>query len=357
MPLKNNKTSYQRLQEDLDYRLDQINKAQQAAFDAVNRPATQSKPSGYNSAVRRQNQLRSLGFYKGAIDGKWGKGSNAAHRAAVNAGYILNSQGIYVRKPQAQKALHQKALTENQRRQSQLKQLGFYKGSIDDKFGPQSRAAHQAAIDAGYVYSNGEYHPTIKPEPIRTQASIFSSSDNSEPQQTTRKPSSIRVDFPNHGIDVQNDTGHPWLEKAARFLGIKRVPLGHSGVIFVDENGKTKYYDYGRYSNDPNIIGQHADGNYRRISVPDMLPGESIDDYTVRLAKAFPDEGTIRTRMYEGADIKAAEQKILADAANKDRDSYNLFLKNCKAIAKDAAEAGLLMPIGEGSFYVNNNRQ
>ena len=180
MPIKNNQTAYQRLQEDLDYRLDYMNKAMEAANTAVNQPAKSSTPSNAHSAVRRQQQLRKMGFYKGAIDGDWGKGSKAAHQAALKNGYILNSYGIYVRKPQSQKALHQKALTETQRRQLQLKQLGFYKGNIDDKFGPQSRAAHQAALDAGYVYDNGTYKHKFGMSASSPQlASIgISSSDN-----------------------------------------------------------------------------------------------------------------------------------------------------------------------------------
>jgi hypothetical protein len=175
MPIRNNQSAYQRLQEDLDYRLDEMNRMRQVAFDAVNTESKSTTPSNSHSAVRRQQQLRRLGYYKGAIDGDWGRGSKAAHQAALKAGYILNSQGMYVRKPQAQKALHQRALTENQRRQAQLKQLGFYKGSIDDKFGPQSRAAHQAAIDAGYTYKDGQYVAPAAPqtEPVGKELGLI----------------------------------------------------------------------------------------------------------------------------------------------------------------------------------------
>ena len=156
MPLKNNQTSYQRLQEDLDYRLDRMNQAREAAFNAVNQPAT-SPSSNSKSVVRRQQQLQKMGFYKGAIDGDWGSGSKRAHEAALAKGYILNSHGMYVKKPQAQTRVTPKAYTQTEQRQAQLKQLGFYKGKIDNNFGSGSRAAHQAAIDAGYVYENGEY--------------------------------------------------------------------------------------------------------------------------------------------------------------------------------------------------------
>lgn len=166
MPLKNNQTSYQRLQEDLDYRLDRMNQAREAAFNAVNQPTT-SPSSNSKSVVRRQQQLRKMGFYKGKIDGDWGSGSRRAHKAALANGYILNSHGMYVKKPQAQTRVTPKAYTQTEQRQAQLKQLGFYNGKIDDNFGPKSRAAHQAALDAGYEYKNGEYVSKYKPTQVR----------------------------------------------------------------------------------------------------------------------------------------------------------------------------------------------
>lgn len=175
MPLRDNSTAYQRLQEDLDYRLDQMNKAREAAFNSVNQPAKNAKPSDNVSAIGRQRQLRKMGYYTGNIDGKWGDKSAAAHKRALANGYILNSQGIYVRKPQAQKAVRPRTLTETESQQAQLKQLGFYQGKVDNKFGSKSRAAHQAALDAGYTYSNGQYIAPSAPqtEPVGKELGFF----------------------------------------------------------------------------------------------------------------------------------------------------------------------------------------
>lgn len=162
----NNPTAYERLMEDLDYKLDQMNKAEEAAFNAVNTPAKSSRPSNYNATVRRQQQLKKMGLYNGAIDGDWGKGSKAAHQAALKNGYVLNSRGMYVRKPQAQGSVRPE-YSQDMQRQAQLKKLGFYKAAVDGKFGSKSRAAHQAALDAGYVYENGKYTKGESTEKVR----------------------------------------------------------------------------------------------------------------------------------------------------------------------------------------------
>lgn len=185
MPLRNNQTPYQRLQETLDYKLDQMNQAKQAAFNAVNRPVKKPNPITEGETIRRQRQLRKMGYYTGGIDGKWGNKSVAAHKKALANGYVLNNQGMYVRVPQAQKALHQKALTETESRQAQLKQMGFYSGNVDNKFGPKSRAAHQAALDAGYTYRDGQYIAPAAPqtEPVGKELGLIDKIKN-----TLQKP-------------------------------------------------------------------------------------------------------------------------------------------------------------------------
>lgn len=351
MPLKNNTSAYQRLKEDIDSRAAQYNQTQEAIYNATHPVSSKSSPKTEEAKRVRQRQLKNMGLYTGEIDGKWGKKSEAAHREALRRGYTY-SNGMYSQKPKAMQPIAGKPLTDTQKRQAQLKEMGFYQGKIDDKFGPMSRAAHQKALEAGYTYENGRYTMPMKQiEPTTQTASmipdvvkhIFGGDD--EQKQKPQKGRAIYVDFDEHGIDVQNDTGFPLLEKAAKALGVKKVPLGHSGVVLVDENGKTKYYDYGRYGNDPHIIGVKGNGNYRRLSVPDMREGESLDEYTSRLAQSFPEETSIKTEMYNGVDIGGAEQRILQDARDKNRKGYSIFGKNCKTVARDAATQGSLSPL------------
>jgi hypothetical protein len=54
------------------------------------------------------------------------------------------------------------------------------------------------------------------------------------------------------------------------------------GVLTIDKNGSTRYYDYGRYSN--GTFGQKSDGNYRRVTVPN-LKEENMQDYIDILSK------------------------------------------------------------------------
>jgi hypothetical protein len=270
MPIKNNKTAYQRLQEDLDYRLDQMNNIREAAFNAVNQPSTSSQPSSSKSAIRQQRQLRRMGYYKGAIDGDWGKGSRVAHQAALKNGYILNRQGIYVRKPQSQKALHQKALTENQSRQAQLKQLGFYKGAIDDKFGPQSRAAHQAALDAGYVYNNGRYTPPSTPqtEPIGKELGLIDKIRN-----TIQKP------FPAYRqvLNTLTSTGNGKIQTNKDFTDKYLENLSQLGQVayrqYVRQNGYPNPGERFSLSLEPSVYEEiNPSGKYANFrDIPGML--------------------------------------------------------------------------------------
>lgn len=66
-------------------------------------------------------------------------------------------------------------------------------------------------------------------------------------------------------------------------------PTGHAGVLMMDENGNTRYYEFGRYNpNGQGLIGQRlpADvGNYRKVAVPDYN-GKNMKDIMNRLKKA-----------------------------------------------------------------------
>ena len=162
MPLKNNTSAYQRLKQDIDNRAAQYNQTQEALYNAVHPVSSNASPKTEEAKRVRQRQLKNMGLYSGEIDGKWGKKSEAAHREALRRGYTY-SNGMYSQKPKAMQPIAGKPLTDTQKRQAQLKEMGFYQGKIDDKFGPMSRAAHQRALDAGYIYDNGTY-TRVKPE-------------------------------------------------------------------------------------------------------------------------------------------------------------------------------------------------
>ena len=158
-------------------------------------------------------------------------------------------------------------------------------------------------------------------------------------RKKTNPRSAIYLDFKDHKVSLTKDTGHPAMETFFKSIGVSGLPLGHAGVVFADSLGNTKYYDYGRYSS--GTLGKTADGNYRRINIPNMNIGESLQSFINRLGPYFPNEPTIYAEQYFGTDIDAAENNILRDANNANRDSYNIFTKNCKQVAKQAATTGL----------------
>ena len=155
----------------------------------------------------------------------------------------------------------------------------------------------------------------------------------------------IYLDFADHPVNLTANTGSPIVEWASRVSGVKSLPLGHAGVIFVDQDGKTKYYDYGRYSE--GYFGEPAVGNYRTREVPDMLQDESLESYINRLSGVFPGEPTIIANMYNNTNIGEAEKAILEDANNPNRAEYSLTGDNpkmCKSVALKAATTGLRNP-------------
>ena len=326
MPLKNNQTSYQRLQNDLDYRLDQINRAEKAAYNAVHQSTANSNPSGYNQTIRRQRQLKQMGLYNGAIDGIWGKKSKAAHQAALNQGYVTDQYGIYARKPQPQRRVANKVYTEAQKQQAQLKRLGFYKGNIDGIVGQKTRAAHQEALDSGYTYKDGVYSKDAS-----------ENSSNHVPENGGKIMYLHYPEYSNHSKNtITGDLGRVWNNSALSDISL---PVGHDAVILVDKNGRTRYYEYGRINSAPNgseIVGKRLQdsGNVRRVQIPDMKPNESNAEYIGRIKDILPyaDAGKMDVSVAGNADIRGAIDFINSYANDETRDPYSL-LNTCATFA------------------------
>ena len=135
------------------------------------------------------------------------------------------------------------------------------------------------------------------------------------------------VDYPGYPITIPGTT--------------TTVPLGHAGVLSYDADGRTRYYEYGRY--DSNF------GEVKRRAVPDLKIGpdgkptsESWDKLMDALRKIG--HGTEpRTSCEPSADAK----KINDFAEERMHDpqrapySWNPFKSNtCKTFASDALGAG-----------------
>lgn len=143
----------------------------------------------------------------------------------------------------------------------------------------------------------------------------------------------VYVNFPQHDIAILGSSN-------------VKLPLGHAGIIFVDPEGRTQYYEYGRYSGtDSKVIGEVLpthQGNYRRIRIPDMN-GMSEEEFTQRLLQAFPSETKIETSWRDTSDYSDGLQYILDDSQNKNRQPYDWVGcsdKTCGSVAREAFDEG-----------------
>ncbi|MGM9818481.1 MAG: hypothetical protein ACI30B_05815 [Paludibacteraceae bacterium] len=146
--------------------------------------------------------------------------------------------------------------------------------------------------------------------------------------------SSINVSFNEHMVSTQNS-----FDGYNGSIGNTKFKLGHSGIIVVDGNGKTKYYDYGRYDNAS--IGnksKRGSGVYRKIIIPDIKVGEPAEHYAKRLENIFKEN--IEIVVVPDSNPRKTEQYIIQDAHNEDRDAYNILFKNCATTARKAIDAG-----------------
>ena len=118
-----------------------------------------------------------------------------------------------------------------------------------------------------------------------------------------------------------------------------------------NENGFTKYYEYGRY--DPNgkgIIGEKFDkikGNIRNVPVPNAVIGEdgkptqkSLDSIYKHLSKTAGKGNEVDSDYHEGADFTKMETYVQDTANDKNRDEYSVPFCNCYDFKKSVIEAG-----------------
>ena len=146
----------------------------------------------------------------------------------------------------------------------------------------------------------------------------------------------ILIVFPDYKVDTES------------FLG--RQPLGHAGVLLIDnKTGTTKYYEYGRYA-----TKDGTKGRVRRVTIPDVVIGKdgkptaaSLKKVMAAISKKSGHGGRIEGAYTKG-DFKTMNefaQGLLKesnpgnDEYDKDRDPYNLFTNNCGTFACDVLKS------------------
>lgn len=154
------------------------------------------------------------------------------------------------------------------------------------------------------------------------------------------------VNFPQYKNKISNGFGSGafgrFVNKSIQALGLQnaKVPLGHAGVMTVDNNGVTHYYEYGRYGS--SNIGVNGNGNWNRRSVSNaVLNSDGSINHAATAAALEKTFGQPVELVYiDDADPTKVEQYILNDAKDKNRGDYNLLFKSCGSEACKAIDSG-----------------
>ena len=104
-----------------------------------------------------------------------------------------------------------------------------------------------------------------------------------------------------------------------QLIGNPSIPVGHAAAIFIDPDGKSTYYEYGRYEpKNGHLIGTEKrptskGGNWRRISLKPQRPGEDDSTYVTRIQSSLPDTNT---GAYQAMTISNVDTKKAAEWIN-----------------------------------------
>lgn len=143
------------------------------------------------------------------------------------------------------------------------------------------------------------------------------------------------VNLPYYQVDTGQSIGNTTL----------KLPLGHSGVVFQDENGNTQYYEYGRYDADEDyVIGKKAFGNWKHRPSPNLknMTDAQFEDSLYRMIA--PEHGGNDIDIYweNVDDINRGINYIKTEANNPSRAAYCLRNpKTCATEARNAYDASL----------------
>ena len=163
---------------------------------------------------------------------------------------------------------------------------------------------------------------------------LYGGEDEPTQQIDNSKGHAIFLNYPNvknglagavriGGIDVGNIIG--------KTIGMTSAPFGHAGVILVDENGNSDYYDYGRFKEGADKFGvstfgaiKPRKGNWRTKKLPKQKYGENDSVYVARIQNGLPDTnfGPYQALSFPNVDAKKAKKHISKQANDQNRKNY-----------------------------------
>ena len=147
----------------------------------------------------------------------------------------------------------------------------------------------------------------------------------------------IPLVFPDYLIRLEGGSA----ATSNKYLGTERVPyLGHAGVLIINgQNGKTKYYEYGRYP--PGDLGRTRSVpiNNVKITPKKMITITSLKQVLRKISASSGQEGRIEGGILRSDNIydKAVEycEKKIKENDDFNRKPYSIYSNSCVTFVRE----------------------
>ena len=121
------------------------------------------------------------------------------------------------------------------------------------------------------------------------------------------------------------------------------LPTGHAGVLMVNNDGTTKYFEYGRYNNsDTRKYGEAPNrGIVRKLTIPNFNGSNS--DQIWNTIKSFEVQnvgGKVTVPEIPDFDFNKGMEYVNNYSNDPNRKPYNLLLRNCGSFVDNVLKAG-----------------
>lgn len=181
---------------------------------------------------------------------------------------------------------------------------------------------------------------------VEPHATPTSTSQTAAPYHN--KASAMLLHYPNYSGGMLNGTQNKTLNKLNEYFGNPQLNVGHNAVITSDENGHTKYYEYGRYNpSTRGVIGYAKPnfGNVVNVPIPDKQAGETDSAYIARVQDKLPHSyaGTLLVNRFGDVNTDSINNYFERLANDSTRHPYSISLNptTCATVANDAIANGL----------------
>ena len=154
------------------------------------------------------------------------------------------------------------------------------------------------------------------------------------------------VTFPEYRADpeleVKVDFEIPLINKrVTETLKAPKVPSGHAGVLLIEPNGTTRYFEYGRYRTEDGVPGKTRKVSLRNnvtFGEDGLLTNESLNRVLGEISGKSGDNGPIKAAYIQTNQIQAmldyAYGKV-KEGSDPNREPYKISSNNCGTFAAD----------------------